>query len=390
MGCVLPAGQGQAPARQAARKAGLPDATGATTVNKVCGSGMKATMLAHDLIAAGSADIVVAGGMESMSNAPYLLAKARGGYRVGHDRILDHMMLDGLEDAYEAGPLHGRFRRGGGPGLSVHPRRPGCLRRGDADARPQGDRERSVRRRDRAHLGAGEGRRARGRERRAPDEGLAREDPVPQAGVPRRRHHHGRQRLGQRRRRRGADPDAPVARRARGPADPGRDQGARHPLARSPPGTPPRRSRRSASCSARSAGRSATSTCSRSTRRSPSSPWRRSATSPSRATSSTSTAARARSAIPIGATGARLIVTLLRRAAPTAAWTAASPRSASAAAKPPRSRSSACTEGRRSEPQDGAQSRESGQRERRKPTETRSACPWMPAQRLRLAGHDAE
>lgn len=109
LGCVLPAGQGQAPARQAARGAGLPDATGATTVNKVCGSGMKATMLAHDLIRAGSADIVVAGGMESMSNAPYLLAKARGGYRVGHDRILDHMMLDGLEDAYEGGRPMGDF-----------------------------------------------------------------------------------------------------------------------------------------------------------------------------------------------------------------------------------------------------------------------------------------
>ena len=109
MGCVLPAGQGQAPARQAARGAGLPDATGATTVNKVCGSGMKATMLAHDLILAGSADIALAGGMESMSNAPYLLAKARAGYRVGHDRILDHMLLDGLEDAYEGGRAMGDF-----------------------------------------------------------------------------------------------------------------------------------------------------------------------------------------------------------------------------------------------------------------------------------------
>jgi acetyl-CoA C-acetyltransferase len=109
MGCVLPAGLGQAPARQAARYAGLPDATGATTVNKVCGSGMKATMLGHDLIKAGSADIVVAGGMESMSNAPYLLTKARGGYRVGHDRLLDHMMLDGLEDAYEGGRPMGDF-----------------------------------------------------------------------------------------------------------------------------------------------------------------------------------------------------------------------------------------------------------------------------------------
>jgi acetyl-CoA C-acetyltransferase len=109
MGCVLPAGQGQAPARQAARGAKLPDATGATTINKVCGSGMKATMLAHDIINAGSADIVVSGGMESMSNAPYLLQKARGGYRVGHDRIIDHMLMDGLEDAYETGRSMGDF-----------------------------------------------------------------------------------------------------------------------------------------------------------------------------------------------------------------------------------------------------------------------------------------
>src|SRR6201988_243761 len=109
MGCVLPAGQGQAPARQAARGAGLPDATGATTINKVCGSGMKATMLGHDLLLAGSAETGVAGGMESMSNAPYLLAKARSGYRVGHDQIFDHMMLDGLEDAYERGRSMGEF-----------------------------------------------------------------------------------------------------------------------------------------------------------------------------------------------------------------------------------------------------------------------------------------
>jgi acetyl-CoA C-acetyltransferase len=109
MGCVLPAGQGQAPARQAARGAKLPDSTGATTINKVCGSGMKATMLAHDIINAGSADIVLSGGMESMTNAPYLLAKARGGYRVGHDRIIDHMLMDGLEDAYETGRSMGDF-----------------------------------------------------------------------------------------------------------------------------------------------------------------------------------------------------------------------------------------------------------------------------------------
>ncbi len=109
MGCVLPAGQGQAPARQAARGAKLPDAAGATTINKVCGSGMKATMLAHDIINAGSAEIVVSGGMESMSNAPYLLQKARAGYRVGHDRIIDHMLMDGLEDAYETGRSMGDF-----------------------------------------------------------------------------------------------------------------------------------------------------------------------------------------------------------------------------------------------------------------------------------------
>lgn len=101
MGCVLPAGQGQAPARQATLKAGLPLSAGATTINKVCGSGMKAVMMAHDLISAGSVDVVLAGGMESMSNAPYLLPKARAGYRMGHGQVLDHMMLDGLENAYD-------------------------------------------------------------------------------------------------------------------------------------------------------------------------------------------------------------------------------------------------------------------------------------------------
>ncbi|BCH26308.1 acetyl-CoA C-acyltransferase [Mesorhizobium sp. L-8-3] len=109
MGCVLPAGQGQAPARQASIKAGLPIATGATTINKMCGSGMKAAMLAHDLLLAGSADVIVAGGMESMTNAPYLLPKARSGYRMGHGQIMDHMFLDGLEDAYDKGRLMGTF-----------------------------------------------------------------------------------------------------------------------------------------------------------------------------------------------------------------------------------------------------------------------------------------
>ncbi|WP_028110771.1 thiolase family protein [Ferrimonas futtsuensis] len=111
MGCVLPAGQGQAPARQATLKAGLPQSCGATTVNKVCGSGMKTVMLAHDLVRAGSAQLVVAGGMESMSLAPYLLDKARGGMRMGHGKVLDHMFLDGLEDAY-TGKAMGVFAQG--------------------------------------------------------------------------------------------------------------------------------------------------------------------------------------------------------------------------------------------------------------------------------------
>jgi acetyl-CoA C-acetyltransferase len=109
MGCVLPAGLGQAPARQAALGAGLPLSVEATTVNKMCGSGMQATIMAHDMLAAGSVDIIVAGGMESMSNAPYLLAKHRGGARLGHDVVKDSMFLDGLEDAYEPGRLMGSF-----------------------------------------------------------------------------------------------------------------------------------------------------------------------------------------------------------------------------------------------------------------------------------------
>ncbi|KAA3628580.1 MAG: acetyl-CoA C-acyltransferase [Proteobacteria bacterium] len=109
MGCVLPAGLGQAPARQAALGAGLPLAAGCTTVNKMCGSGMKATMLAHDLLLAGSNRVMVAGGMESMSNAPYLLPKARAGLRMGHSQVMDHMFLDGLEDAYDKGKLMGVF-----------------------------------------------------------------------------------------------------------------------------------------------------------------------------------------------------------------------------------------------------------------------------------------
>ena len=108
-GCVLPAGQGQAPARQASLKAGLPLATGCTTVNKMCGSAMEAIILAHDALVARSAEVIVAGGMESMTNAPYLMPKARAGYRMGHQTVYDHMFLDGLEDAYDKGRLMGTF-----------------------------------------------------------------------------------------------------------------------------------------------------------------------------------------------------------------------------------------------------------------------------------------
>ncbi len=107
-GCVLPAGVGQAPARQAALAAGIPDGTGCTTVNKVCGSGMKTTMFGHDLIAAGSAAVVVSGGMESMTNAPYLLPNARQGYRLGHQEVIDHMFFDGLQNPYD-GNMMGHF-----------------------------------------------------------------------------------------------------------------------------------------------------------------------------------------------------------------------------------------------------------------------------------------
>eukprot|EP01041_Mallomonas_annulata_P019819 gene19820-biopygen12934 len=108
-GNCLMAGQGQAPARQAAFKGGLPKSAGAVTLSKMCGSGMRAAMFAHDMLLAGSHDVLVAGGMESMTNAPHLLLKGRSGIRIGHDRVMDHMMLDGLEDAYEAGRSMGTF-----------------------------------------------------------------------------------------------------------------------------------------------------------------------------------------------------------------------------------------------------------------------------------------
>ena len=123
MGCVLPAGQGQAPARQAAIGAGLPLAAGATTINKMCGSGMKAAMVAHDLLRAGSADVVVAGGMESMSNAPYLLDRARSGYRMGHGRTHRSHVSRRPRGRLRQGPAHGDVRRGLRGSLSVHARK---------------------------------------------------------------------------------------------------------------------------------------------------------------------------------------------------------------------------------------------------------------------------
>jgi acetyl-CoA C-acetyltransferase len=136
-GNCLMAGQGQAPARQAGFKGGLPKSAGAVTLSKMCGSGMRAAMFAHDMLLPGSADVVVAGGMESMTNAPYLLPKARGGYRIGHDRIFDHMMLDGLEDAYEPRPLHGHLRRRLRRQVQLHPRGAGRLRHPPACSAPR-------------------------------------------------------------------------------------------------------------------------------------------------------------------------------------------------------------------------------------------------------------
>jgi acetyl-CoA C-acetyltransferase len=122
-GNCLMAGQGQAPARQAAFKGGLPKSAGAVTLSKMCGSGMKAAMFAHDMLLAGSHDVMVAGGMESMTNAPHLLLKGRSGIRIGHDRIYDHMMLDGLEDAYEPGRPWAPLARSAPPSTASAARR---------------------------------------------------------------------------------------------------------------------------------------------------------------------------------------------------------------------------------------------------------------------------
>jgi acetyl-CoA C-acetyltransferase len=163
MGCVLPAGLGQAPARQAALGAGLPTSVEATTVNKMCGSGMQAAIMAYDALAAGSIDVAIAGGMESMTGAPYLMSKHRAGARIGHDTVYDHMMLDGLEDAYEPGKAMGVFAEEAGAGLSVHAGRSGRLCDPLARARQRGYRNRRLRARD--HAGDGIGPQGRGNRR---------------------------------------------------------------------------------------------------------------------------------------------------------------------------------------------------------------------------------
>ncbi len=297
MGCVLPAGQGQAPARQAARAAGLPDATGATTVNKVCGSGMKATMLAHDIIRAGSAKIVVSGGMESMSNAPYLLAKARGGYRAGHDRIIDHMMMDGLEDAYETGRSMGDFGEATAEAYQ--------FTRKDQDAFAM---ETLNRARKAVEGGAFKAEIApitlsekAGPRIVANDEHPLKVDPAKIPGLKPAFRANGT--ITPAASSANADGAAAlVLTSARSPIAAAcrlwLRSGATPPIAKSRNGSPRPRSRRSASCSTRSAGAPTTSTCSRSTKPSPWWRWRRSAISAFPARSSTSTAARARSAIP--------------------------------------------------------------------------------------------
>ena len=138
-GNCLMAGQGQAPARQAGFKGGLPKSAGAVTMSKMCGSGMRAAMFAHDMLLAGSHDVLVAGGMESMTNAPYLMLKGRGGYRMGHDKIYDHMMLDGLEDAYEAGRSMGTFWRRLRGQVQLHACRTRCLCHCQRRARQSGN-----------------------------------------------------------------------------------------------------------------------------------------------------------------------------------------------------------------------------------------------------------
>ncbi|CCD01347.1 protein of unknown function (plasmid) [Azospirillum baldaniorum] len=229
MGNVLPAGLGQAPARQASLGAGIPEAAGCTTISKVCGSGMKAVMLATDLIKAGSAEIMVAGGMESMSNAPYLLDRARGGYPHGpRPRARPHVPRRAggrLRPRAPDGHLRGGMRHP----LPVHPRGAGQLRHREPEPRPPRHRGRQLRQGD--HRGHGEGPQGRhgGGEGRAAAEGRPGQDPDAEAGLRQGRHGDGGQRLLHFGWRGGAGADHAVERGEAGPADPGGDQGPRQP-----------------------------------------------------------------------------------------------------------------------------------------------------------------
>ncbi len=201
MGCVLPAGLGQAPARQAALGAGLPVATGATTINKVCGSGMKAIMLGHDLIRAGSADVVVAGGMESMTNAPHLLIGSRTGIKFGSTEMLDHMAWDGLTNPYDKQPM--------GPSANCAPTSTPspATNRTRSPPSPCAARWPRSRRRLQGRDRAGDRQRPQGRRagghRRAAGQVRHRQDPQPAPGLQEGRHHHRRQFVEHQRRRRG-------------------------------------------------------------------------------------------------------------------------------------------------------------------------------------------
>ena len=262
MGCVLPAGLGQAPARQASIAAGIPHRAGCTTVNKVCGSGMKAAMLGHDAILAGSAKVVVAGGMESMTNAPYLLKKARGGYRLGHDAVYDHMFLDGLEDAYERGTLMGKFAEDTAEKYQ--------FTQGLQDefaARIAGPREtcggaRDIRARDRC---GARGRRGDRRRRASRPRGPG-ENPASETGVPRRRHGDRGQFQRHIGRRRGACSDDRGRGRAGAMCSRSRASWAMRAMRRRPLSSPPRPWVRFKNCAKRSAGIRTMSISTKSTR----------------------------------------------------------------------------------------------------------------------------
>ena len=215
-GNCLMAGQGQAPARQAAFKGGLPKSAGAVTLSKMCGSGMKAAMFAHDMLLAGSHEVMVAGGMESMTNAPYLLLKGRGGYRMGHDKVYDHMMLDGLEDAYEAGRAMGTFGEDCAAKYKFSREAQDAFATASVNARQEGHRVGRVRQGDHPGHGQDPRRRVGDLGGRGPGQGQARQDRDAQAGVQEGRHHHRRLLVEHQRRRRGAGDDGREHRQAPG------------------------------------------------------------------------------------------------------------------------------------------------------------------------------